>query len=39
MHVPVAIRVLETVQHAIVEKPVARSLVEADQLIIQSPVA
>ena len=33
MHVPVAIRVLETGKHAIVEKPVAGSLVEADQLI------
>jgi predicted dehydrogenase len=33
MHVPVAIRVLETGKHAIVEKPVAGSLVEADQLV------
>ena len=33
MHVPVAIRVLETGKHVIVEKPVAGSLVEADQLV------
>ncbi len=33
MHVPVAIRVLEAGKHAIVEKPVAGSLVEADRLV------
>ena len=32
MHVPVAIRALEAGKHAIVEKPVAGSLVEADRL-------
>jgi len=33
MHVPVAIRALEAGKHAIVEKPVAGSLVEADRLV------
>ena len=33
MHVPVATRVLKAGKHAIVEKPVAGSLVEADQLV------
>lgn len=33
MHVPVALRVLEADKHAIVEKPIAGSLVEADRLV------
>ena len=34
MHVPVAIRVLEARKHAIIEKPFAGSLAEADQLVL-----
>ena len=37
MHVPVALRVLEADKHAIVEKPIAGSLVEADRLIANLP--